>query len=351
MFSSRLGEDEKRRCPDCGAFTTVGMWEKTAAPEEQAAEPSHRVKRIIRKRRGLHLVTKIILGWIAVIGVIVLLARMFRENAPPPHVGTSGGKSLPAPNAADQSLLTRGLPECAMLLRQFIAAQTVNERARFVNSPGVTLRMDDFYSKNFISAPKIDEMVADDGAITTINGKKALELRLSQPKTGSRSVLDAVFYREDNEWFLDWDAFVLYSGHPWPLFLAGSGPDEADFRLYARERLPETFRSTDTLSLVFYAPRFGRPDETGSQSPEFMIPRDSENGRLAAAGFRLAAEGKRPFASRLPSTDPDGLIRMRVRIRRIRDGDKSTYQIVKIYACHWYGVDESGMPAGEAQSR
>ena len=92
------------------------------------------------------------------------------------------------------------------------------------------------------------------------------------------------------------------------------------------------------MSLVFYSAMMGRTSEAGYQSPELLLPRDSVAGRRLAAAFREAREGRRPFGSRLEVEDPDGLLRVRVKIRREEVEGERRFEIVDLPACHWYGV-------------
>jgi hypothetical protein len=159
--------------------------------------------------------------------------------------------------------------------------------------------------------------------------------------------LDAVFINENGEWRLDWDHFVRYSKHPWPLFLAGGGSTQGEFRLLARQRLADDRKNADTLSLVFYTPQLGRPSDLGSKSPEFLVKRDSKNGRLLEAAFNLEKSGKRAFGVNLPSNDPEGIIRVRVKVRRVDENDERHFVLEDVVACHWYSIDEPGMEVSD----
>jgi hypothetical protein len=94
---------------------------------------------------------------------------------------------------------------------------------------------------------------------------------------------------------------------------------------------------------VFYAPRFGQLQEAGAQSPEFLIPRDGPAGKTLQAGFIEAAAGKRPFGSKLPDPNPDGLIRVRIKVKRTEVNGERRFEVTAVPACHWYSSDESGV--------
>jgi hypothetical protein len=127
------------------------------------------------------------------------------------------------------------------------------------------------------------------------------------------------------------------------LFLAGGGAAEGEFRLLARERLADERKASKALSLVFYAPRFGHAKEVSAPSPEFLVDRGSRDGQLLETAFRLARSGKRVFGVRLPELNPDGMVRIRAKIRRVERDGRRSYELAGVVACHWYSVDEPGV--------
>ena len=177
-------------------------------------------------------------------------------------------------------------------------------------------------------------------AILNLPGGKAIET--CWDSTDGKK-LDAVFREEDGEWRLDWDHFVRYGDYPWSLFLAGSGPAEGEFRLLARERLADQRKKSPTISIVLYAPRFARPGETGFQSPEFLVARDTRDGQLLDAAFALARSGGHVFGSQLPQLNPEGMIRVRVKVQRVEVDRERKFVITGVLACHWYSVDDPGV--------
>jgi hypothetical protein len=167
-------------------------------------------------------------------------------------------------------------------------------------------------------------------------------------KSADGRVVDAVFVEQDEEWRLDWEHFVRFSTYPWSLFLAGSDEPEGEFRLLARLRLADERSDADDLSIVLYAPVFGAPDQTGFQSPEFLVKRDTPNGRLLDAAFKLEKSGSRVFGVDIPNPNPEGLIRVRVKVRRIEDDQGRRFELLDVIACHWYSVDVPGVEIPEA---
>lgn len=161
--------------------------------------------------------------------------------------------------------------------------------------------------------------------------------------TADGKLIDAVFRKEKDEWRLDWQHFSRFGDYPWALFLAGSGPDEGEFRLLARERLAEERKHKKTISIVLYAPRFGIPRETGFQSSGFLIARDQPDGQLLDSAFKLLRSGGMAFNSEMPNIDPEDMIRVRVKVRRFAGDDGNEFEVTSVIACHWLSVDAPGI--------
>jgi len=135
---------------------------------------------------------------------------------------------------------------------------------------------------------------------------------------------------------------VRYSSQDWSLFLAGNGNDEGEFRLLARRRSEDHSGKGRVGSVVLISPRSGVLGEVGLSSPEVKLDPDSRIGRLLSRAFakRDAEEGI--YGSSAFRYDPKGMIRVRVRVLREGDAER-TFAIREILACHWYGFDDLGL--------
>jgi hypothetical protein len=341
---------DDRKCPNCGADPSPGIAElKSAAPAPIGDEPgrieeaSSHGKRAARKRKQSHFMIKLAAGWTLVLALMIIGARKLfpsREVAPPnPPAAVSEKK--PDADAEDMALYQKAGPECGNAFAQFLAAGTPEARNQFVLSPVSTAaRMVHFLGLN--PMPEIDpaSITHIGSELIHLPGEKALEARW---QTADGKTLDTVFRQEKGEWRLDWEHFARYSDHPWPLFLAGTGSDEGEFRLLARERLAEERKEEETISLVLYAPRFGHPRETGFQSPEFLVSRNTRDGKLLDAAFKLVRGGGRVFGGKLPNLDPEDMIRVRVMVRRTGKEGERKYEITEVKACHWLMLDDPGV--------
>lgn len=289
---------------------------------------------------------KLAFCWMAVLAAIVLAARHFWEDRSEERANIRSTRPAEhVVSAEDTALQNEASPLCNQALAGFLTASTPEERNQFVSSPIETAsRMARFYSQNPMASIDPATLGTRNAAVIDLPGGKAIELQLG---SSDGRLLDVVFVRENEEWKIDWDHYARYSDSPWALFLAGSGDAEGEFRLLARERLADERKDRDTLSLALYAPRFGFAKDTGFQSPEFIVKRDTPNGRLLESAFKLEREGARAFGVNLPSLNPEGFIRIRVKIRRSEVDQKRHFEIGKVIACHWYSTDEPGMETSD----
>lgn len=352
LFQSTPGEPEGRLCPNCGEDPGTGILNapSQATTTEESAEVSNnrqksgnRSKRSVRKNKTRHLMFKLLLGWSLVLVLIVFGARRMWPSAPPESSPDTASRAdaAPAMTGDDVVLFQNAGPRCGEALAQFLTAGTPEKRNQFVLSPVTTAsRMAQFYSLNPIPNIAPATLALTASGLLDLPGGKAFEAHWA---SDDGKVIDAVFREENGEWRLDWEHFSRYSDYPWPLFLAGTGPDEGEFRLLARERLAEERKGEETISLVLYAPRFSNPGEAGFQSPEFLVSRKQRDGQLLDAAFKLARSGGRVFDSKLPNPDPEDMIRVRVNVRRAENELGRTFEITSVIACHWHALDEPGV--------
>jgi hypothetical protein len=357
LFKAPAGLGDDRKCPSCGADPSPGMAElQVASPAADGnattsnEDASSRDKRTGRKRKTSYFMLKLVAGWTLLLALIIVGARKLfpSHNAPPPAQAVVASQKESVRSAEDTAIYQNAAPLCADVFARFLAAGTPEARNQFVLAPVYTAaRMAHFQSLNPV--PEIDaaSLTLIGSGLLDLPGGKAFEAHW---KASDGKTLETVFRKENDEWRLDWEHYVRYSDHPWPLFLAGTGPDEGEFRLLARERLAEERKEEETISLVLYAPRFGHPHEAGFQSPEFLVSRNSPNGKLLDAAFKLLRSGGRVFGGKqLPNLDPDEMIRVRVQVRRTGAEGERKYEIITVKACHWFSLDDPGVKPAEPQ--
>lgn len=352
LFQSPLGESG-RSCPDCGRDPSTfgdapiksGPTGYATLPERRAAasgEDSLPQKRAVRKRRANSTVAKVLVAWLVFIILLAIVGnRLWEEDDRLGSQVRSAPITVSSVGDDERTILDEAIPQCARCLGSFLSSGTPEERNQYVRKPiSLAGKMSRFYNMNplVLINPTDVKLVAKH----VINLESGPAIATTWEVVDGRK-LDAVFYKEDGEWRLDWEQFVRYGDMPWPLFLAGSGGESGEFRLMARLRLADEKSATSQLSVVLYGPRFGHPIDPGNASPEFLISRDSEDGRLLAAAFRAEKAGKSPFDAALETGDPEGMIRVRVQVKRIDDQKSRSFVLEKVIACHWLSIDEPGL--------
>jgi hypothetical protein len=357
LFRSPPGESEDRVCPKCGLDPSLGLAPSPAVKANrtkgpalggsgQSAVQSNRELGSRRENASHYFMMKLIGGWLLFLVAIVVVSKLLwpSQSGKAPFVSMNSPKvEISAPDVA---LLEGTQATLSLNISGFIAARTPEERNQFVMNPIDTVaRMARFYELNpqVTFAPESLSLV--NTGVLKLPAGRAIE---SNWMSKDGQLIDTVFVEQDKEWLLDWDHFARYSTYPWALFLAGSGKPEGEFRLLARERLAEERKDADTISIALYAPRFGAPDEAGFQSPEFLVKRDSPSGRLLDAAFKMEKSGKRVFGLNTPDPDPEGFIRVRVKVRRTDSDAGRRFELLEVVACHWYSVDVPGMEIPEA---
>jgi hypothetical protein len=357
LFQSQPGDLDDRFCAKCGAKPSLGL-EPPAPPPAPVANadgnggksqlPKRSSKSETHSNKSRNLLLKIIAGWSLLLVLIVLGARgLWNEEQPPQPTASTPVESAPELDQKDRKFLEDAYPAYAAVFSGFLAASTQEEQNQYVLAPATTVaKMARFYSANPLNRVNVEDITLVQQHILQLPGAKTVET-LWKSKEGW--LIDAVFRQEHDEWKLDWNHYARYSDHPWPLFLAGSGAAEGEFRLLARERLAEERKDAAEISMILYAPRFGNPNETGFQSPEFLVKRSTPDGKLLDAAFKTARAEKQVFHSHLANLNPDEMIRVRVKVRRFDEDSTRKFEVTRVIACHWYDIDDPGLvPAEQA---
>ena len=355
LFQSPAGDEDSRLCPECGRNPSLGIEApprgipaaaaRPAAPVENPGQPGNEEKHSLRKRKPNYLMLKLVIGWALGLFVIVYGARKVWQEDAPIRKSRLTAPAADAITVEDIALLNEAGPLCNRTFSGYLSAGTPEERNQFVRTPITTAaRMARFYSLNPLLNIDPATLRLAGSAVLHLPAGRAIETQWNSDD-GRR--LDAVFVEENGEWRLDWDHYARFSDYPWSLFLAGSGEPQGEFRLLARERLAEMRKDKESISIVLYAPRFGYANDTGFQSPEFLIPRAAKNGRLLDAAFQLEKNGQRVFGVKLPSSTPEGLIRVRVKVRRVVENMERRFELEEVVACHWYSTDVPGVEIPE----
>ncbi len=296
-------------------------------------------RRKLRKKKKNNVLLWIVIGW----SVVLLGLVGYRYWDTNERSGTDGKGSLvdrmTRGGLADEtvSVLTKALPECHRTLAGFLMAGTPEARNQFVLNPiDVAGKMALYYARN--PFPKVDvAKIRRVGQTVVRDGENSLVVTRWKEGVEGGAEFDVVFREEAGRWKMDWEHFSQYGDYPWALFLSGDGPSEGEFRLLARVRKQsdEVEESGARISFVLLTPIWGKPNEAGMESPEFLVDRRSDEGLLMDAAFERRGEGLAVFENGFASLEPVGMIRVRVTVKRTEIGDKRRFSLEKVHACHW----------------
>jgi hypothetical protein len=343
LFAAELEDGAPASCPRCGEDPVPGYSELAFAQAsgggvlEEASrgpdEDSHRnSKRRTKEWKGG--ITHFVLIWAVVLVVLAVAVKFFRgadDKAVEPALNVGG---------QDDNLLAGNLRQLGGMVEEYLEEGVPEKRARFVLKPDETLRrMVGFEQGNqfVVSDDELEGVLSN--VIDTPIGKGIETVWQMGPV---RKVEAAFFEDEAEEWRLDWANMVRYSERNWPLFLAGEGANEAEFRLLARRRSQGGNEDGRISSVVLLGPRMDNPAEIGAASPEVLVDPDSRVGRILAAAFAMRDAGEGVYGSRAFELDPRGMIRVRVRLLREGESEK-VFAIREVVACHWYDFDDLGL--------
>ena len=298
--------------------------------------------RTVRKPRENHMVMKILMGWLILVGLIVIIGtRMWSEENKLGQQVRTPLLNLSGLDNESAAILEEAMPLCGTAFGGFLMSGTPEERNQYISKPiSLAGKMARFYSMNPLLQINPKDVTTAERRLFKLPNCSAVATVWN---VADGQKLDAVFLKEEGEWRLDWEQFVRYCDVPWPLFLAGNGNETAEFRLLARLKKGDETAFGSHLNVVFYSARIGYPADPSNPSPEFLVRRDSLEGRLLAAAFRARKAGKSPYDGALANGDPEEMIRVRVHVRRTVSEKGREFSIESVDACHWLSINEPGI--------
>ena len=323
VFHVPAAQGVPERCPSCGRDPVA-----VEAPPPAAARPSRKTsERVVAKRTAW----RFIFGWVVALVVLGGMIRWFQVAGDDKEEAT-----FEVMTEAERTKREAYGP-CLAALKAFFSQVAPEGRAAHVADPATTLgkmvRMSE--EQQVMSTEEEPEALRFD-LIETPRGKTID----SSWRIGQRRY-DVAFYRDgDGSWKLDWEAMARFSERSWPLFVAGVGADEGEFRVLVRRRA--VGKKRDTLSLVLMGPRPGFPERIGAQSPEVRVDPKSRVGRIVEAALAAKEQGVGAYGSKAAENDPAGAARMRVKVKRTGEAEK-TFHLQDVVACHWLAIDDLGI--------
>lgn len=308
------------------------------------------------RSKRMSLASKVFLGWlllmIAVVGVVYRLWPERFQTAPqqvvtpepipvvtaptPPMIAEPEVPVVPEVPATkpEPSLLELAMPECRSVLEAMLSITDAEQRASLIlDGSSKRKRMEDFESRQPILLMDPTSLVLVGATVIQLPEGATI---LTQWETQGGALFDAAFRLELGRWKLDWEHFSRYSEEDWTRFISGSGLEEAEFRLLARRRQPGPSDLEGSLGLMLCAPMRKHQDEAGFQAVMQPILLDSPAGNLLQAVFQRDQQGQPPFGASMAEIKPEGMVRVRVRVKRVPVDGLYVYQITRVLACHWY---------------
>lgn len=319
----------------------AGKSASSVSEQHGSARPSS------RKKKGAHAAQLwAMMGGMCVLvlgGVVVWLRSTRTGQQQAVQNDVAGEIARQADQREQRDWLMKVLPTCNAVLQEFYQKQTAAERAQLVYRPVEQVAvMERFYSANAPYRPE-GEVKLLHAARLNVPGRNALEVLMGY---ADGKKVEVVYLNDGGEWRIDWKEYIRYSDAPFSMFMAGAGDEEGEFRLWVRERVGDgSIRDPKNLSVAFVAPVFGSLDGRSGASSEVLVPRESEAGQRLSRIFAAQKAKQNIFGAQLPSTDPQGLSRVRAKIRRVADAEgKLHLEVKEILAAHWMSVEEDGIP-------
>ncbi len=355
LFQSDFGFDEDRQCGVCQRKPSVGLWpvvnsitpvasakvasfhktgEKAKNLTRDSAEKTHRGRTVFR----------FALIWILLLLGVVGLSY-FLKSAPtkPRDLGVMDlDKSLSKKDRTQ--ILNQVLPECDRVMHGFLSATTLEDRSLHVaRSAELKFLMEAFYKNQEIQQVNVNSLKRTGQEWIRLGNEWIVLTHWKD--AGGENEFDAVFRKGSDGWKLDWPHFIRYSEASWRLFLAGQGKlDQAEFRLLVRQhkddQAPKLGRQR--MMIVLATSAWGKPKEITSESPVISIDSTTNEGQLLESAFELLEKNQAVGHGELKSLDPDGFVRVRVKVTRDELGGEYRLTINELKACHWMDSDLSG---------
>ena len=355
LFQSSYGFDNDRLCEVCQRKPRVCLWPVMSSINSVALakvasfdKTGDKAKKIaknptFKKRRfkTIFLVTSI---WILVLlGVIAL--HYFLSSDPPKSQNLELSDLNRSIKASDRiKILNQVLPECDQVIRGFLSAPTNEEYSDYVHrSMEMQPIMEAYYRDHPLYQVNVASLQRIQQQWMHIGGEWMV-LTHWMDAVGEND-FNAVFRKGPDGWRLDWPHFSRYSEASWQSFLAGAGKShQTEFRLLVRQFKDEksTRPSDQRMLIVLAEPKWGKPKHAILESPVISIDLMSDEGRLLAEAFERREKKRKVGEGELDRLDPEGFVRVRVKVTRDEFGGEFRLTINELKVCHWLDSDHSG---------
>lgn len=339
LFHAPLTRGQQVCCVYCGNSPLAESRRRHHAAVAQGEDVADFVG-IRRKKRRKNLKLTYA-AWFASVALAAGGALYYKNQQPSQLEQHADEKAAPADEKEKLQKLQQkqyaALRECSLVLKQYDAANNINEKSLYVFE-GVKklVPMNAYFSE--LKNVKLDSKWAISSSSTGIKEGEIcwLRLRLSNEE---RVEMEAVFLPEEGQMKLDWEQFVRHSSTSWNRFHLDKQIDsESDFRVYVRQRRRVTGeKDSGELELLFYEPKLelGR---RGQVSPQLTLAKNDPMAeqireKMAVHLIQNDTKGARKWAY---SSNENGLLRVHVRLGyEVAKNGLPQLSLKKIYSFDW----------------
>lgn len=356
LFQSDYGFDEDRLCEICHRKPGVGMWpvvnlvDSTASAKAASFQKTGDGVRVLAKTpstrdRRYRKFLFFALIWMFILTVAVGLRYYLTKTSDKPRILSISDLGKNITETDKEKILNQVLPECDRIIRGFLSAETIEKRIEFIGRSADLKAVVEAHDKD-LSLSQLDVSSLERTGQEWIRlGDEWMVLTQWKDAEGE-NVFEAVFRKELDGWKLDLPHFSQYSQTSWMLFLAGQGKvDTAEFRLLAR-KYKDSENPTGRrqyMAIVLIAPEWGKSKQAVLDSPIFSIDLMSHEGQLLTAAFDLREKNLAVGGGKLAPLEPEGFVRVRVKVTRVELGGQFRLSINELKSCHWMDSDLSGL--------
>ena len=296
-----------------------------------------------RRRRRMRPLYKVLWIWLGLLLAVFSVAQWVKHGRSSQVVAAGQAGNAESISKLDESQLWLEdvLPQCRETLATFLSSVNTAQRLPLVlPHPQIAQRMERHYADNELAQADPETLVLKASTRLALPEGDGV---LTQWQTPEGAVFDAAFRKADQRWVLDWNHFVRYSDLSWPLFVAGSGKDIAEFRLLARPRLASVDDPRNGIGVVLSAPMSNQMREAGFSQSMLGLSTLEKGGLMLEQAFDQQAAGIALFGATFRDINPEGMIRVCVRIQRTGENGGFQFRIQEVLACHWYDSQASGL--------
>jgi hypothetical protein len=296
-----------------------------------------------RKRKTNNTLIKFLIGWGVSLTLIAGLIKwrwgMETPVVSAPVTDTPADQQELTLQSENLDLLTSSLASILKLTDAFLQTSASESLAQYCRpSPRLAMTIFNDGAKATLFKPDSVQLISRN--VIRPNDQPLIETIWADNR-GRK--MEIVYAREEDRWMIDWESYAKSSTLPWSIFHGAEGEETGTFRLLVRERLADQNYNDLQMSIVFYEPAFLHGGPLGLSTPEFLVDRKSRNGRLISAALEARKSNKPLMDSIFPASDPPNTARVCVTVRRTMKNGEKVFELEKVLACHWLGIDHPGV--------